>query len=161
MSGSDTLGVYVATSELRNRLDEEIKQALKAGDKVRLGALRMLSSSATNREKELGHGLSDDELRHVAAREVKKRSESIEAFQGAGRVELVEKERAEQAALTLYAPEQLSEEEIDALIETAIDATGATSPKEMGKVMGAVMATAKGKADGSVIQEKVKARLGA
>jgi uncharacterized protein YqeY len=151
----------VATSELKTRLHAEIKQALKAGEKVRLGALRMLSAGVTNREKEVLHELSDDEVREVAAREVKRRTESIEAFEGAGRDELAAKEREERDVLAAYAPEQLTEAELDALIDDAIAATGATSPKEMGKVMGAVMASASGKADGKTVQAKVRAKLGA
>ncbi|MEX2101796.1 MAG: GatB/YqeY domain-containing protein [Actinomycetota bacterium] len=151
----------MATSELKTRLDAEIKQALKAGDKVRLGALRMLSAGITNREKDVLHDLSDDEVREVAAREVKRRTESIEAFAAAGREELVAKERSEREALADYAPEQLTEQQLDAIIDEAIAATDATSLKEMGAVMGAVMAKAKGKADGNAVQAKVKAKLGA
>lgn len=150
----------MATSELKTRLDAEIKQALKAGEKVRLGALRMLSASVTNREKDVLHELSDDELRDVAAREVKRRTESIEAFEDAGRDELAAKEREEREVLAAYAPEQLTEQELDALIDDAIAATGASSPKEIGKVMGAVMASAKGKADGNAVRVKVQAKLG-
>ncbi len=150
----------MATSELKTRLDAEIKQALKAGEKVRLGALRMLSASVTNREKDVLHELSDDELRDVAAREVKRRTESIEAFEDAGRDELAAKEREEREVLAAYAPEQLTEQELDALIDDAIAATGAASPKEIGKVMGAVMASAKGKADGNAVRVKVQAKLG-
>ncbi|HEX6230990.1 MAG TPA: GatB/YqeY domain-containing protein [Actinomycetota bacterium] len=140
-------------------MHEEMTAALRAGDKVRLGALRMLSAAIVNREKDVLHELSDDEVREVAAREVKKRTESIEAFEGAGRTELAQKERAEREVLRTYAPEQLGEAEVDALIEEAIAATGATSAKELGKVMGAVMAKAKGKVDGAVVQAKVRARL--
>jgi uncharacterized protein YqeY len=147
-------------AELRVRLDGELKDALRAGEKVRLGALRMLSAGITNREKELLHTLSDDEIREVASREVKKRNEAIEAYENAGREELAEREREEREALVPYAPEQLSETETDAIVDEAIAATGATSMKEMGKVMGAVMAKAKGKADGGAVQAKVKARLG-
>jgi uncharacterized protein YqeY len=138
----------------------EMTAALKAGEKVKLGALRMLAAAITNREKELGHPLSDDEVRDVAAKEVKKRSESIEAFDAAGRTELAEKERAEREVVAAYAPEQLTDAEVGALIDEAIASTGATSPKEMGKVMGAVMAAAKGRVDGSAVQAKVREKLG-
>jgi uncharacterized protein YqeY len=135
--------------------------ALKAGDKLRLGALRMLSAAITNREKDVLHELSDEEVREVAAREVKRRNESIEAFEKGGRTDLVEKETAEREVLKPYAPEQLSESEVDEMIEQAIAETGASSPAEMGRVMGAVMAKAKGKVDGAAVQAKVRARLGA
>jgi len=147
-------------SPLATRIHDEMTAALRAGDKVTLGTLRMLSAAITNREKELGHPLTDDEIREVAGKEVKKRTESIEAFEGAGRTELAEKERAEREIVAVYAPEQLSDAEVDALIDDAIASSGATSPKEMGKVMGAVMATAKGRVDGSVVQAKVREKLG-
>ena len=84
---------------LKGQLSTEITDALRAGEKVRLGALRLLSAAIVNREKEIGHELTDDEVREVAAKEVKKRSESIEAFDGAGRRELADKERAERDAI--------------------------------------------------------------
>jgi uncharacterized protein YqeY len=146
-------------STLKGRLAAEMKDALRAGEKVRLGALRMLSAALTNKEKELRHELSDDEVREVASKEMKKRAESIAAFEGAGRRELVEKERAERDAIASYAPEQLSEDEVDALVDEAFAATGATSEKELGAVMGLVMGKAKGRVDGRVVQEKVRARL--
>lgn len=145
---------------LKEQVHEQMTAALRAGDKLRLGALRMLAAAITNREKEILHDLSDDEVREVAGKEVKKRSESIEAFGSAGRTELAEKERAEREVLQPFAPEQLSDAEVDALIDEAISSTEASSMKEMGAVMGAVMASAKGKVDGSLVQRKVRERLG-
>ena len=145
---------------LKEQVREQMTAALRAGDKLRLGALRMLAAAITNREKEILHELSDDEVREVAGKEVKKRSESIEAFGSAGRTELAEKERAEREILQPFAPEQLSDAEVDALIDEAISSTEASSMKEMGAVMGAVMASAKGKVDGSLVQRKVRERLG-
>ncbi|MGH2659621.1 MAG: GatB/YqeY domain-containing protein [Actinomycetota bacterium] len=147
-------------STLKARVQREMHEALKAGDKVRLGALRMLSAAITNREKEVLHELSDDEVREVAVREVKRRNESIEAFEKGDRADLVEKETAEREVLNAYAPVPLSEAEADALIDEALAATGASGPQEMGKVMGFVMGKAKGKVDGAAIQAKVRARLG-
>jgi len=146
---------------LKAQVREQMTAAMRAGDKLRLGALRMLSAAITNREKEVLHELDDDEVREVAGREVKRRTESIEAFDAAGRTELADKERAERDVLQPFAPEQLSEADIDALIDRAISSTGATSMSDMGKVMGAVMATARGKADGSAVQTKVRERLSA
>ena len=146
-------------SALKERLSAEIVQALKAGEKVRLGALRMLSASVKNREVELRREVTDDEFREVAAREVKRRTEAVEAYQAAGRTDLVEKESAERDALQTYLPEQLSAAEVAAIIDEAIEETGATTMKEMGKVMGQVMARAKGKVDGSAVQARVKERL--
>jgi uncharacterized protein YqeY len=150
----------VSDPTLKERLAAEMKDALRGGAKVRLGALRMLSAAVTNREKELRHELSDDEVRDVASKEMKKRAESIEAFEGAGRRELVEKERAERDAIAGYAPEPLSEDQVDALVEEAFAATGATSEKELGAIMGLVMGKAKGRVDGRVVKEKVRVRLG-
>lgn len=145
---------------LKQKAHEEMTASLKAGERVRLGALRMLVAAITNREKELRRELSDDEVREVAAKEVKKRLESIEAFESAGRLELAEKERAEREVLEPYAPEQLDEAAVDAMIDEALASTGATSVKEMGKVMGVVMGRAKGAVDGTVVQRKVRERLG-
>jgi uncharacterized protein len=149
----------VGEPTLKAQVREQMTAAMRTGDKVRLGALRMLSAAITNREKEVLHDLDDDEVREVAAKEVKRRAESIEAFDSAGRTELADKERAEREVLRPFAPEQLSDAEVDALIDGAISSTGATSMADMGKVMGAVMATAKGRADGSVVQAKVRERL--
>jgi uncharacterized protein YqeY len=150
----------VGDATLKQKAHEEMTAALRAGERLRLGALRMLVAAITNREKELRRELSDDEVRDVAAKEVKKRLESIEAFESAGRIELAEKERAEREVLEPYAPEQLDEAAVDALIDEALASTGATSVKEMGKVMGAVMGKAKGTVDGTVVQRKVRERLG-
>jgi uncharacterized protein YqeY len=153
----------VGDPALKTQVTEEMKVALKAGDKLRLGALRMFLAAIKNKEVEGSQAreLSDDEVREIAAKEVKKRTESIEAFDAAGRPELADKERAEREVLAAYAPPQLSEAEVDALIDEAFAATGATSPGEMGKVMGLVMGKAKGKVDGNLVQKKVRDRLGA
>lgn len=148
-------------AELKDRIATETVEALKAGEKVRVSTLRLLTSSIRNREIEVGHDLTDDEVLEIAAKEAKKRRESIEAYGAAGRQDLVDKEAAELEVLKVYLPEQLSEADIDAIVDEAIAATGATGLGEMGKVMSAVMAKAKGKADGRVIQERVKAKLGA
>ena len=145
---------------LKTQVHDQMTDAMRAGDKIRLGALRMLSAAITNREKELMHELSDDEVREMAGKEVKKRTESIEAFDAAGRTELAAKEREERAVLEAFAPSQLSPEATDALIDEAFAATGATTPQEMGKVMGFVMGKAKGQVDGGAVQQKVKERLG-
>jgi len=150
----------VSDPSLQEQIRERTNAALKAGDKQLVGTLRLLSAAIKNRQVELGHELSDDEVREVAGREVKKRKESIEAFEAAGRRELVDHERAERDVLAGYAPAQLSEDAVDAMIDEAIAATGATSLKEMGKVMGRVMGQARGQVDGDLVQAKVKARLG-
>ena len=148
-------------AELKERIASETVDALKAGEKVKVATLRLLTSAIRNREIEVGHELSDDEVLDIAAKEAKKRRESIEAYGAAGRQDLVDKETAELDVLKIYLPEQLDDAQIDAIVDEAIAGTGATGPQEMGKVMSAVMAKAKGKADGKVIQARVKARLGA
>jgi uncharacterized protein YqeY len=147
-------------SALKADIRKQMTDAMKAGEKVRLGALRMFLSAIRYKEDELGHELSDPEIGDVATKEVKKRSESIEAFEGAGRTELAEKERQEREIIEVFAPPRLADDAIDALVQEAFAATGATSIKELGKVMGFVMGKAKGAVDGAVVQEKVRARLG-
>ena len=148
-----------ANEPLKERLAREMRDALKAGEKVRLGALRMLLAAVKNREVELRRDVTDDELQEVAGREVKRRTESVEAFRGAGREELAQKEEAERDVLQAYAPAQLSEAEIDAVIDEVVATTGASGPGDMGKVMGQVMARVKGRADGSAVQGRVRQRL--
>ncbi|MDP9330229.1 MAG: GatB/YqeY domain-containing protein [Actinomycetota bacterium] len=145
---------------LKAKIRSEMTTAMKAGDKIRVGALRMLLSSITNLEKELMvQELPDDQIREVAGKEVKKRAESIEAFDAAGRTELADKERAEREVLAVYAPAQLSDEAVAGLVDEAMAATGASSVKELGKVMGFVMGKAKGQVDGAVVQHMVRERL--
>lgn len=144
---------------MKERLAEEIKAALKAGEKIKLGALRLLSASVKNREVELLHPLSDEEFLEVAVREVKRRKEAIEAFSGAGREDLVAKESEEQRVLETYLPAALSQDELATLVEEAISATDASAPGDLGKVMGYVMGKAKGRVDGKQVQAKVRERL--
>jgi uncharacterized protein len=150
----------VADQTLKSRLAEEMRAALKAQEKVRLSALRLLSAAVKNREVELLHELSDEEFIEVATREVKRRREAVEAYSNAGREDRAAIEREEQAVLEAYLPAWLSEEEIDGLIEEAVATTGAAGPGDMGKVMGYVMGKAKGRADGKDVQQKVRTRLG-
>jgi uncharacterized protein YqeY len=147
-------------AKAKARLQQEMREALKAGEKLRLGALRMLAASVKNREVELGHELSDEELVEVATREVKRRKEAAEAFDGGGRPELAEKERQEQTVLETYLPAQLSEDEVNALVEEAVAATGASGSGDLGKVMGYVMGKAKGRVEGGTVNRLVRARLG-
>lgn len=144
---------------LKEQIHQELTAAMKAGDKLTLGTLRMLTAAIVILEKEVLHDLSDDEVREVAAREVKRRTESIEAFRQGNRPDLVDKETAEREILAAYAPEQLTEQELDGLIDEAIASTGATTVGDLGKVMGRVMASAKGRADGTEVRAKVRARL--
>lgn len=147
------------SDSLKDRIHEDLTQALRAGDKVRLGALRLLSAAITNREKELRHELSDDEVREVAGKEAKKRTESIEAFDAGDRPELAARERAERDVLTPFVPAQLADADVDAIIDEALASTGASSPQDIGKVMGVVMGRAKGRVDGAAVQRKIRTRL--
>src|SRR5918999_1767067 len=109
----------IVVGEIADRLSEEIRKAMKAGDRTRLQTLRLLATSVRNREVELGRDLTGEDLVEVATREVKRRKESAEAFERGARPELAEKERAEEAVLEAYLPEQLSEEEIRTAVEEA------------------------------------------
>jgi uncharacterized protein len=146
--------------DIADRLSDEIRRAMKSGDRTRLQTLRLLATAVRNREIEVGRDLTDEDLVEVATREVKRRRESAEAFDRGSRPELAEKERAEQAVLEAYLPEQLPEEEVRAAVDEAIAATGASGPGDLGKVMGRVMGRLKGRADGSEVNRLVRERLG-
>lgn len=146
--------------KVADTISEQLKESLKAGDRTRLATLRLLASSIKNREVELGHELTEEEFVEVVGREVKRRKEAAEAYRDAGRAELEERERAEQAILEAYLPEQLSEEELAKVVEEAIAATGASDPKEVGKVMAHVMGKHKGRVDGSTVNRLARERLG-
>ncbi|MBA3728112.1 MAG: GatB/YqeY domain-containing protein [Actinobacteria bacterium] len=141
------------------RLAREQTAALKAGEKTRLGALRLLSAAVKNREVELRHPLNEEEFVEVAGREAKRRREAIEAYEGAGREDRAALEREELEVLSTYLPAALGDDEVAALVEEAISATGASGSGDMGKVMGHVMARAKGRADGKAVQALVRSRL--
>lgn len=145
--------------EVADRLTAQIKEALKGGDRIRLATLRLLAAAVKNREVELGHELTENELMEVAGREVKRRKEAAEAFDGGGRPELAEKERAEQAILETYLPEQLSDQDLERVIDQAIAASGAAGPGDVGKVIGHVMAAHKGRVDGGAVNRMVRERL--
>jgi uncharacterized protein YqeY len=148
-----------SAENLKERLAREMRESLKAGQRTRLGALRLLSASIKNREVEVGHALSDDEVVEVAGREIKRRREAIEAYRGAGRQELVDKESEEQRVLEAYVPAGLDEAAVAALVDEAIAETGAAGPGDIGKVMSHVMGKAKGRVDGRAVQALVRERL--
>jgi uncharacterized protein YqeY len=149
-----------AAGTLKQRISDEMKQAMKAGEKVRLGTLRMLATAIRYREDELGRELTDDDVTEVAIKESKRRTEAVEAYERAGRDDLAQQERAEREVLAAYVPEGLSDDETAALVDEAVAATGATSMSDMGKVMGFVMGRAKGRVDGAKVQALVRTRLG-
>jgi uncharacterized protein len=146
---------------LRERLQSGITTAMRSGDALRRDTLRMAENAIYNGEKRERRTYSDDEVAAVLAREVKTRRESIEAFRKGGRDDLAAKEAAEIEILSEFLPEQLSEDEIRALIDEAVGATGAAGPKDLGKVMGWLSPRTRGRADGKRVSELVSARLAA
>jgi uncharacterized protein YqeY len=144
---------------LEEKLLEEMKQAMKTNDKIRLSTIRMIRSSSKNKEIELRRKLEDEDIFKVIQGMVRKGEESIEQFQAGGRNDLVEKEKAEIEIMKFFLPQPISQEEIIKIIDETIQETQATSLKDLGKVMKAVMPRLGGKADGKVINQLVKERL--
>ncbi|BBU40258.1 hypothetical protein APP_25500 [Aeribacillus pallidus] len=142
---------------LLERLNQDMKQAMKNKEKDRLSVIRMVKASLQNEAIKLGKSeLTEEEELTVLSRELKQRKDSLQEFENAGRSDLVEKVKAEIAVITEYMPEQLSEEELIQIIKTTISEVNATSKSDMGKVMGAVMPKVKGKADGSLVNKLVQ-----
>ena len=147
---------------MNDQVGADIAAAMKARDASRLSALRMLKAAVMNKSVEKGRDLDDAEVLQVVASLVKQRRDSIEQFTNAGRTDLVEKETAELKVLQAYLPAAATAEEINAAVAEAIAETGASSPKDMGKVMKAVMPKLAGKsADGRAVNEAVRRSLGA
>ncbi len=146
---------------LREKIATDMRDAMKAREQLRVGTLRMLMAAVKNVEVERLRELSDDEVLDVVAREAKRHRESIEAFEKGGRTDLVEKESGELAVLEAYLPAKLSDEELSGLVDEAIADSGASTPKQMGEVMKALMPKVRGRADGAQVSALVKARLGA
>ena len=147
---------------LNEQIGADITAAMKAKDAGRLSALRMLKAAVMNKEVEKGRALDDGEVLQVLASLVKQRRDSIDQFSKAGRTDLVDKESAEVAVLEHYLPPAVTPEEIVAAVAAAIAESGATSPKDMGKVMKAVMPKLAGKnVDGKAVNEAVRRKLGA
>lgn len=144
---------------LLTTLNEDMKQAMRAKDKETLQVIRMLKASIQNEQIKKGQDLNDEEELTVLSREMKQRRDSLTEFEKADRTDLAEKVKKEIVIVENYLPPQLSEEEIRAIVQEAVTNTGATSPKEFGKVMGAVMPKVKGKADGNQVNAIVKELL--
>ncbi len=148
---------------LKEKISEDLKAAMKSGEKLRLETLRTMRAALMEKEIELrGSGKQvspEDEIATLMSAS-KKRKESIEQFQAAGRMDLVEQETAELKIIQEYLPKQMGEEEISAVIEEVVKVTGAAGPADFSKVMPQVMKQLKGKADGKLIQELVRKRLG-
>jgi hypothetical protein len=136
-----------------------MKGAMRAGEKERLGTIRLVLAAIKQREVDERITLDDSQVLAVLEKMIKQRKESITQFESGGRADLVAKEQAELAVLQVYLPAQMSEAEIDALIAAAVAATGASSIKDMGKVMGIVKAQAQGKADMGAVSARIKQKL--
>ncbi|OGY64214.1 MAG: hypothetical protein A3I89_02330 [Candidatus Harrisonbacteria bacterium RIFCSPLOWO2_02_FULL_41_11] len=145
---------------LQEKLNQDLKNAMKSGDTGKLSVLRMVSASLHNKQIEKGKDavLSDDEVIEVLRREAKKRKESIEAFEKGGRPELADKEKTELVLIEAYLPKQMSREEVVVAVEKVL--AGLADKSNQGLVMKAVMGELKGKADGKMISEVVKEKLG-
>jgi len=147
---------------LRDKVNADIAAAMKSKEAARLSALRMLKAAIMNKGIEKSHDLDDAEVAQVVSSLVKQRRDSIEQFEKAGRTDLVDKEKAEIGVLESYLPPAASSADIDAAVADAIVETGATSVKDIGKVMKAVMPRLAGKhADGRAVNEAVRRKLGA
>jgi len=144
---------------LKERIQEDMKSAMRSGEKEKLANIRLILSAVKQREVDERIVLDDTQVLAAIEKMVKQRKESIVQFEAGGRADLVAKESAELALLQAYLPEQLGEAELDALIAAAITATGAASIKDMGKVMAQVKAAAAGRADMGAVSARIKARL--
>src|ERR1700675_1219789 len=144
---------------LKERITDDMKAAMRSGEKERLGLIRMITSAIKQREVDERIMLDDIQVLSVLDKMIKQRKESLVQFQAGNRQDLVEKEAAEITLLQAYLPSQLSGAEIDALINEAVSATGASNIKDMGKVMAIIKGKAQGRADMAAVGAKIKARL--
>ena len=144
---------------INTRLNDEMVIAAKARDKIRLSAIRMLKTALHNKEIDLMRPLNESETLQIISAMVKQRKDSIEQFAKGGRPDLVEKEEAELKVVQEFMPTQMSDDEVESIIQKAIAEAGAVSVKDMGKVMKVLMPQLTGKADGKMVGEKVKELL--
>jgi len=148
-----------ATEGLKQRVESDMKAAMRAKDKERLGAIRLILAAIKQREIDERVVLSDTDILAVLDKMIKQRRDSITQFQQAGRQELADKEAAEVAVIQEYLPAALSDTEIDALIVEAMDASGATSPQDIGKIMSLLKPRVQGRADMGMVSRKIKEKL--
>jgi uncharacterized protein YqeY len=147
-------------SELKTAIADAVKTAMKAGEKDRLSTLRMVSAAIKQKEVDERRTLEDADVLAILDKMVKQRRESLEQYESAGRDDLASAERAEIALIGEFLPQPLTDTEIDALIDAAIDETGAESVRDMGKVMGIIKPQAQGRADMGAVSGRVKEKLG-
>jgi uncharacterized protein YqeY len=145
---------------LKERITDDMKAAMRAGEKERLGVIRMITAAIKQREVDERIVLDDTQVLSVLEKMIKQRKESLAQFQAGNRQDLVDKESREITLLQTYMPSRLSDAEVDAMIADAIAATGAASIKDLGKVMGVIKAKAQGRADMAAVGAKIKAKLG-
>jgi uncharacterized protein YqeY len=146
---------------LEEKLNADLKNALKAGEKTKVSAFRMAISEIKNRKiADRAEKLEDEKVAGIIQKMVRQHKESIEQFKRGGREDLAKKEEEELAVLKEYMPEEISPEELEKIVSESIAETGVSSPKDMGKVMKDVMGRVQGRADGKVISEIVKKKLG-
>jgi uncharacterized protein len=148
-----------ATEGLRQRVESDMKAAMRAKDKERLGTIRLILAAIKQREIDERITLTDTDILAVLDKMIKQRRDSIAQFQQAGRQELADKEAAEVAVIQEYLPAALSETEVDTLIAEAMAASGATSPQDIGKIMGLLKPRLQGRADMGLVSRKVKEKL--
>jgi len=144
---------------LKERITDDMKAAMRSGEKERLGVIRMITSAIKQREVDERITLDDPQVLSVLEKMIKQRKESVQQFKAGNRQDLVDKESAEITLLQGYLPAALSGAEIDVLINEAVAATGAASIKDMGKVMAIIKAKAQGRADMAAVGAKIKAKL--
>jgi len=146
---------------LQDRIESAMRDSMRARDERRTQTLRMAMSAAHNREIALGRALTDEDYIEILGRQVKQRRESIEAFRAGGREEMASNEEAEAAILAEFLPEAMPADELERLVRAAIAETGASSPADLGRVMGKVVPQTKGRADGKAVSDLVRRLLGA
>jgi uncharacterized protein YqeY len=144
---------------LQDRIESAMRDAMRVRDERRTQTLRMAMSAAHNRQIELGRSLADEDYVEILARQVKQRRESIEAFRAGGRDAMAANEEAEAAILAEFLPEALSAAELEAIVRAAISETGASSPADLGRVMGTVVPQTKGRAEGKAVSDLVRRLL--
>jgi len=144
---------------MKDQLLQDLKDAMKSKDTLRKNTITMLRAAILQVEKDSQKTLTEDEMSAIVAKEVKKRKESITEYENAGRQDIADDLRKEIEILSKYLPEQLTNEEIEKMVDDAIAESGATSQRDMGKVMGLLRPKTQGKADGKVVSDIVKAKL--
>jgi uncharacterized protein YqeY len=144
---------------LNERLNEDMKQAMRSQDKFKLSVIRMVRSAIKNIEIDQRKSLDDNEVLDILTREIKQRRDSLQDFEKAGREDLAETVKAEIEVINEYLPQQLTEEEVKVIVQQTIQEVGASSKAEMGKVMSALMPKVKGRADGKLVNQFVQQHL--